>query len=133
MSDDLQDLYSESSSTESTESETDMKEEEEFNEPMPDLELITLISSDDRKFHLQKKIAYVSGFLSNILQSGTDFKDTKNNEIKFTNIRGKVLDRVIDFMHYNYLYKDYPKEPPHFEISDDILIELLIASDFLQL
>lgn len=107
------------------------KEEEEFNEPMPEIDIVALVSGDGYKFYLQKKVACMSELIKCAFDPNARFKESIKNEFRLPNIRGVVLERIVDYMHYKYMYKDDIKSAPKFNVKDDILIETYVAADYL--
>ena len=108
------------------------KEEEAFNEPleMP-CNFVTLISKEGRRFHLDEETACVSQLLKSLLSSS--FAEAKSREVKLPNIRAEVLEKVCDYMHWFRLDKSYTEADTSFPIPNEILMEVLVASDFLRL
>ena len=122
-----------SSDSSKEDDDKNVKEEEEFNEPFPELDMVTLVSSDGRRFHLQRKVAYMSSLLKGVFEPGQNFKESVENEIQFPNIRGEVLDKVVDYLHYSFKYSNNIRNAPKFEVKDDILLETLVAADYLMI
>ena len=108
------------------------KEEEEFHEPLEmACNFVTLISKEGRRFHLDEETASVSQLLKSLLSSS--FSEAKSREVKLPNIRAEVLEKVCDYMHWFRLEKSYTDADTNFPIPNDILMEVLVASDFLRL
>ncbi|ANZ74238.1 BA75_00209T0 [Komagataella pastoris] len=99
-------------------------EEEDFDKE----EFVTLISSDGFKFIISKEIAEVSGTLRNML--GTSFQEAESNRITLHEIDGVLMEKIIQYLHYNFQYKDQV-DVPEFDIPTEMALELLVAADFL--
>lgn len=121
---------SSSSSSEETD-DSNAKEEEDFRDPCPQIDMVTLISNDGCKFHVQRKVAIMSDLLKCVFEPESHFKESVKNEYRFSNIRGAVLERVVDYMHHKYMYKDDISSAPRFDVKDDILLETFVAADYL--
>lgn len=121
----------ESSSSSSENTDDNAKEEEDFEGPCPQLDMVTLVSNDGFEFHLRRNVACMSELLRCVFEPGKNFKESVRNVYRFANIRGVVLEKVVDYMHYKYMYKDMVSGAPRFDIKDDILLETLVASDYL--
>jgi transcription elongation factor B subunit 1 len=122
-----------SRSESSTESEDEHPEEEAFREPFSPVDAITLISKEGVRFHVSKEVAKVSGLLSCLLDPEVKFAETVSGEIHLDRIRAVVLERVVDYMHFNFIWRDHSMRMPAFHIDASITVETLIAADFLRL
>lgn len=89
---------------------------------------ITLISNDAFEFIITTEAAQVSGTLRNMLQS--TFKETSERRIRLHEFDGRVLGKVVEYLYYNLKYKD-SMDVPEFDIPEEMALELLDASDFL--
>jgi transcription elongation factor B subunit 1 len=126
----FQDTDSESYSKESD----DHAEEEEFREPIrAPVESVILIANDGVRFHVATEIVKVSGLLCGALGGDSEFAETVSGEIHLDQIRSIVLERVVDYMHHNFMWRNNCGRMPHFQVDPTITIETYIAADFLQL
>lgn len=91
-------------------------------------EYITLVSSDGFEFIIRKKAAMVSGTLKNMLSS--TFRETEERKIKLQEMDGRLLGKVVEYLYYNLKYRGVD-DIPEFNIPTEMALELLVASDFL--
>ncbi|CAM9024231.1 unnamed protein product [Wickerhamomyces anomalus] len=91
-------------------------------------EYITLVSSDGFEFIIRKKAAMVSGTLKNMLSS--TFRETEERKIKLQEMDGRLLGKVVEYLYYNLKYRG-DDDIPEFNIPTEMALELLVASDFL--
>lgn len=89
---------------------------------------ITLVSRDNFEFIVSEDAACVSGTLRNMLQSS--FKETSERKIKLPEFDGRILSKVVEYCYYNVKYRD-SVDVPEFDIPEEMALELLEASDFL--
>jgi transcription elongation factor B subunit 1 len=109
-------------------------EEEEFRDPPPDpVEYVLLISSDGLRFHVPKEVAKVSALLASLFDPEAEFAESISGEVHLDRIRGVVLERVIDYMHFNYIWRSHCSRMPRFSVDQAITVETFIVADFLQL
>lgn len=94
------------------------------------MDFITLVSKDNFEFVISREAAAVSGTLRNMLSSS--FKETSERKIKLQDMNGRLLNKVVEYMYYNLKYKD-AVDVPEFVIPTEMLLEVLVASDFLDL
>ncbi|EPX71353.1 elongin C [Schizosaccharomyces octosporus yFS286] len=92
-------------------------------------EYVKLISSDGFEFVLRKDIACISGTIKAILNEGV-FAEAQNNECTFPDIRGSLLEKVCEYLHYNYRYKNQ-QDVPKFDIPPEMVLELLVTAEYL--
>ncbi|CAM9024084.1 unnamed protein product [Wickerhamomyces anomalus] len=91
-------------------------------------EYITLVSSDGFEFIIRKKAAMASGTLKNMLSS--TFRETEERKIKLQEMDGRLLGKVVEYLYYNLKYRG-DDDIPEFNIPTEMALELLVASDFL--
>ncbi|CCH43283.1 hypothetical protein BN7_2831 [Wickerhamomyces ciferrii] len=91
-------------------------------------EYITLVSSDGFEFIISKDAAMVSGTIKNMLSS--TFRETEERKIRLQEMDGRLLNKVVEYLYYNNKYKD-SVDVPEFNIPTEMALELLVASDFL--
>jgi hypothetical protein len=111
----------------------DHREEEEFPEPMPGVDCVTLISNDGVRFHVEQSVACVSGLLRAVFDPKSEFSESVKREMSFPTIRGAVLERIVHFMHLQYSYREHPDRMPKVDIPDELTVDLLVASDYFQI
>jgi hypothetical protein len=109
-------------------------EEEDFLEPPPEIgDLVTLISKEGTRFHLSKDVAMVSGLLRSLFDPDVEFSETISREVRLPNIHSVVLEKVIDYMHFNRIWRSHLERMPLFAVDNSIAVETFVAADFLQL
>ena len=90
---------------------------------------IKLVSSDHRVFYALREYAATSSFIKSILECPLESED-EVNEIVLESIPGRILESICAYFDHLERYKDCD-EPPDFEPTPDIALDLLIAADFL--
>jgi transcription elongation factor B subunit 1 len=97
-------------------------------------EYVKLISHDQFVFVLDKKIAIRSGTIRTMLSGSGQFTESLNNEITFRNISSTILEKVCQYLHYNYRYSTPAlgeRDIPEFPIEPEYALELLMTANFL--
>lgn len=99
-------------------------------EPDASTSYITLVSSDNHKFILMKDVALISSVLRNM----EEFEEGQTGKINL-DMDGEILDVVVNYLHYNYKYKDQDDtgEIPEFKIPTHLALELLVKADYLDI
>ena len=119
----------------------------------PDLDMIKITSKEGHEFFVNRKVATVSGTIK--VSQPVDFASPplspcritnapvlrqamlsgpfaeSRGEIKFPEIEGHVLEKVIQYMYYKVKYTDSFVPIPDFKIEADVALELLMAANFL--
>ena len=90
--------------------------------------MIKITSKEGHEFFVNRKVATVSGTIKAMLQG--PFAESRG-EIKFPEIEGHVLEKVIQYMYYKVKYTDSFVPIPDFKIEPEIALELLMAANFL--
>ncbi|ODV91390.1 hypothetical protein CANCADRAFT_24566 [Tortispora caseinolytica NRRL Y-17796] len=91
---------------------------------------VTLVSSDGFEFIVSTEAASVSGTLKASLSD--NFIESDTRKIVLDNMTGELLEKVCDYLMYNYKYSKYPNaELPEFEIPPEIALQLYVAADYL--
>ncbi|CAB52743.1 elongin C Elc1 [Schizosaccharomyces pombe] len=93
-------------------------------------EYVRLISGDGFVFILEKEIACLSGTIRAILNEGI-FSEAQKNECTFPDIRATLLEKVCEYLHYNYRYKNQ-LDIPKFDIPPEMVLELLVTAEYLE-
>ncbi|KAJ3368770.1 Transcription elongation factor B (SIII), polypeptide 1 (15kDa, elongin C) [Kappamyces sp. JEL0680] len=96
-----------------------------------ELQTVKLISSDQFEFIIDRKCALASGTIKNMLSSPGQFSESVQNEITFRDIKGVILEKVCKYLYYKVAYSNTLSDIPEFVIEPEIAMELLNASDFL--
>ncbi|ODQ79843.1 hypothetical protein BABINDRAFT_36753 [Babjeviella inositovora NRRL Y-12698] len=90
---------------------------------------VTLISSDNHRFIIDREAAMVSSTLKNSFSY--DFEENATNSIKLHEIHGTLLEKVVEYLYYNLKYQNRVEEVPEFNIPTSMALELLMAADYL--
>lgn len=90
---------------------------------------VTLISRDGFKFVIPKEAAMISSTLRAMVDVPY-FKESQKGKIRLHEIDGVVLEKVCEYLCYNYKYQN-TIDPPEFDIPPEMALELLVAADFL--
>lgn len=59
------------------------------------------------------------------------FRESEDNIIRFPDIQGPILEKVIQYLHYKRKHSRSTGRIPEFEIEPEIALELLVASNYL--
>ena len=102
------------------------------------------LKSDDRNFIVSKKVAIQSKLIENIMSN-----DNNETIISLTNIKGNVLEKVVEFLNYHYtvpvkeicrpLKSDNMNEivsewdANYINIDDKLLFDLITAVNYLDI
>jgi transcription elongation factor B subunit 1 len=117
----------------SEEGDNQFGEEEEFGDELQPFDYVTLVANDGDTFHLSREVASVSGLLGSLFSGEVEFAESESRRIEFPTIRGIVLKKVVDYMHHNVVWRDLVDQAPRFPIEDAVLVEVLVAADYLSL
>ena len=90
--------------------------------------MIKLISGEGHEFLVDRRCAMVSGTIKAMLSG--QFAESRG-EVRFPEIPGVVLERVIQYLHYKVRYTHSSQRVPNFEVEPEIALELLMASNYL--
>ncbi|KAK4190290.1 BTB/POZ protein [Podospora australis] len=91
-------------------------------------EYITLISSDDFEFTVLREAALISKTISRTLSN--PMMEARTGVCHFPEIRGVVLEKVVEYFHYWYKHRDQ-LDVPDMPIPVELCLELLMAADYL--
>jgi len=97
---------------------------------MSEKSYVKLISADDQEFFLDREIACASSTTIRSMLEG-QFKEAQDGIIRFSNISGYVLERVVRYLLYKAQYSNSIARIPDFTIEPEIALELLIAAKYL--
>eukprot|EP00921_Rhytidocystis_pertsovi_P002657 GHVQ01004565.1.p1 GENE.GHVQ01004565.1~~GHVQ01004565.1.p1 ORF type:complete len:140 (+),score=29.92 GHVQ01004565.1:262-681(+) len=64
-------------------------------------EKVKLISTEGAEFVLERNVAFQCDLVKSMCEGGR-FKEGKFQQIKFSNINTRVLEKVVDYLHYKY-------------------------------
>eukprot|EP01068_Selenidium_serpulae_P012012 Selendium_serpulae@DN5758_c0_g1_i1.p1 len=93
-------------------------------------EFATLVSSTGGRVVLDRKVAEECDVLSRMLNR-TEFSEGRSRTVSFPTIRTEVLQKFVEYLYYRHCYKDVRGRIPEFEIQDDVVLDLLLAANYL--
>ncbi|KAK9454328.1 BTB/POZ protein [Dipodascopsis uninucleata] len=96
-----------------------------------DRQYVRLVSSDGYEYSILKSAAAVSGTLRGMLNQTSNFVEAKQNRVILPNISGVLLEKVCEYLYYNLKHQNNPGLIPEFDVPPEMALELLVASDFL--
>lgn len=91
---------------------------------------VKLVSAEGHEFFLDKEIAMASSKTIRTMLEG-QFREAQDNIIRFPDIAGYVLERVVRYLHYKAQYSNSSARIPDFVIEPEVALELLIAAKYL--
>eukprot|EP00049_Salpingoeca_infusionum_P023311 m.11398 g.11398 ORF g.11398 m.11398 type:complete len:104 (+) comp5717_c0_seq1:44-355(+) len=94
-------------------------------------DFVTLVSSDEHEFVVSKACAHASGTIKAMLAGPGEFDESETGEIGFREIKSDILERVCIYLYYKKRFESASSEIPEFPISKDMVLELLMAANFL--
>ncbi|GBG31385.1 Elongin-C [Hondaea fermentalgiana] len=89
---------------------------------------VKLISAEGHEFFLDKEVAMIATTISAMLTG--NFSESKG-EIRFPEISTKVLEKVVQYLHYKQKYTNSSQPIPEFDIDPEMVADLLMAANFL--
>eukprot|EP00033_Pygsuia_biforma_P001100 GCRY01001252.1.p1 GENE.GCRY01001252.1~~GCRY01001252.1.p1 ORF type:complete len:146 (-),score=22.45 GCRY01001252.1:58-495(-) len=92
---------------------------------------VVLISADGDSFEITMEEACVSKTIKNMLTAPGHYAETETREITLKEISSPVMKKVIEYFRFRLKYANAP-ELPEFEIDPDIVLEVLMAANFLE-
>ncbi|ELQ76938.1 RNA polymerase II transcription elongation factor Elongin/SIII, subunit elongin C [Trachipleistophora hominis] len=96
-------------------------------------EIVTLISSDNKKYEIPEHIANESKTLRVFFDSNRPFIEAIERKVVLP-MNSKLLIRAIEYMKYKYQYRGKKAhEAPEFHITDEEALDLLDASVYLKI
>ena len=121
--------------------------------------MVKLISAEGHVFVVDRRCAMVSGTVKNILQGQFAGKEPRRfvhvynlfseyniiiishvihvyhvesrGEVRFPEIPGIILEKLIQYLHYKVRYSNSTQRIPNFHIEPEISMELLMAASYL--
>jgi hypothetical protein len=91
---------------------------------------VKLVSAEGHEFFLEKQIAMASSTtIRTMLQA--QFREAQEDIIRFPDIAGYILERVVRYLHYKSQYSNSSARIPDFMIEPEVALELLIAAKYL--
>ncbi|KAI2631774.1 BTB/POZ protein, partial [Xylaria nigripes] len=93
---------------------------------------VTLVSSDGFEFVVLRAATMRSPTIKGMLGPRSQFSESRTGRCVFEEISGVVLEKVVEYFQYWYQYRN-SSDVPDMDIPVELCLELLVASDFLQL
>ncbi|KAJ4151651.1 hypothetical protein LMH87_012340 [Akanthomyces muscarius] len=93
---------------------------------------VTLVSGDGFEFVVLREATMISPIIKGMLEPRSQFAEAKDARCVFHEMSAVVLDKVVEYFHYWYRYRN-SEDVPDMEISVEICLELLAAADYLGL
>ncbi|ODA81709.1 hypothetical protein RJ55_00212 [Drechmeria coniospora] len=93
---------------------------------------VTLVSADAFEFVVLREAAMVSPIIKGMLDPRSQFAEAKDSRCVFQEMSGLVLDKVVEYFHYWYRYRN-SEDVPDMDIPVELCLELLAAADYLGL
>ena len=90
--------------------------------------IIKLVSAEGHEFYVDKRCAMVSGTIKSILSG--QFAE-RRGEVRFPEIPGIILEKVIQYLYYKVRYTNSVQRIPDFQIEPELGLELLKAANYL--
>jgi transcription elongation factor B subunit 1 len=90
--------------------------------------MVKLISAEGHEFFIDRRCAMVSGTIKAMLSG--QFAESRG-EVRFPEIPGVILERVIQYLYYKVRYTNSSQRIPNFNVEPEIALELLMASNYL--
>ncbi|CAI5757522.1 unnamed protein product [Candida verbasci] len=93
-------------------------------------EYVTLVSSDNFKYVVDKEVASIS----TVLKNSQGFEEGKTGRINL-DMDGDILECIVEYLYYHYKYKDQAEsgDVPEFNIPTHLALELLVKADYLDI
>jgi len=94
--------------------------------------ILTFIDVHSIQFIMERSIAIEgSETISAMLEGPGMFRESEDNMIRFPDIQGLVLEKVIQYLHYKRKHSRSTGQIPEFKIEPEIALELLVACNYL--
>ncbi|KAI0980848.1 hypothetical protein GJ496_000189 [Pomphorhynchus laevis] len=92
---------------------------------------IKLISSDEHEFFIGRNQALSASTTLKNMFAGLDILEGDKNEVTLKEFSSYILYHLCRYFTYRSHYADSMSEIPNFNIDPNVMVELLIASDFM--
>lgn len=92
---------------------------------------VKLISAEGHEFFLDREIAIASSKTIRLMLEGS-FREAQDNVIRFPDIAGYILERVVKYFHYKAQHSNSTSRLPQFVIEPEASLELLLAARYLE-
>mmetsp|Transcript_13245 Transcript_13245/g.13302 ORF Transcript_13245/g.13302 Transcript_13245/m.13302 type:complete len:101 (-) Transcript_13245:197-499(-) len=90
--------------------------------------VIKIVSAEGHEFFVDRKCAMVSGTIKAMLQG--QFAESRG-EVRFPEIPAVILEKAIQYFYYKVRYTNSSQRIPPFNVDEEIALELLMASNYL--
>ncbi len=101
--------------------------------PLPEGK-VKLVSGDGSIFIVDEDAARVSATLRGMLDSEGDFLETASRTIHLKEISARALERCCSYFYYKLEHISTPSRSiPKFEVAPELALELLMASNYLDM
>jgi transcription elongation factor B subunit 1 len=94
------------------------------------VEYVKLVSAEGHEFYLDRSIAMQGSQTIRTMLEGS-FREAHDQVIRFPDISGYILDRVVQYLIYKAQHCHSSHRLPEFPIEPELALELLIASKYL--
>eukprot|EP00548_Thalassiothrix_antarctica_P006170 CAMPEP_0194137210 /NCGR_PEP_ID=MMETSP0152-20130528/7141_1 /TAXON_ID=1049557 /ORGANISM="Thalassiothrix antarctica, Strain L6-D1" /LENGTH=104 /DNA_ID=CAMNT_0038834147 /DNA_START=81 /DNA_END=395 /DNA_ORIENTATION=- len=102
-----------------------------MNNESEDDKYVKLISTEGHEFLLERDIAIAgSGTIRTMLEGG-QFRESNENLVRFPDISGFILERVVQYLHYKAQFSQANTRIPDFTVEPEVALELMIAAKYL--
>ncbi len=92
------------------------------------MKTVKLISAEGHEFIVDRRCAMVSGTIKRMLTG--QFAESRG-EVRFPEIPGVILEKVLQYLYYKVRYTNSVMRVPDFEVEPEISLELLMAANYL--
>ncbi|CCC05269.1 BTB/POZ protein [Copromyces sp. CBS 386.78] len=89
---------------------------------------ITLVSKDGFEFVVLREASLCSDYIRGMLRN--NMTEARTGRCELQDINGVILEKVVEYFHYWYKYKDR-EDVPDMEIPVENCLELVVAADYL--
>ncbi|TQW00530.1 hypothetical protein V2A60_001607 [Cordyceps javanica] len=93
---------------------------------------VTLVSGDGFEFVVLREATMISPIIKGMLEPRSQFSEAKDARCVFQEMSAVVLDKVVEYFHYWYRYRN-SEDVPDMDIPVEICLEVLAAADYLGL
>lgn len=97
----------------------------------PESMYVSLKSSDGHEFIIKRKYVLISETIQNMLSGPGQSTENEKNEVTLRDIPSHVLQHVCKYLHYKLRYTNSSEEIPDFPMEPELMLDLLMAANFL--
>ncbi|KAF2728750.1 POZ domain-containing protein [Polyplosphaeria fusca] len=94
-------------------------------------EYVTLVSNDGYEFKILRSAACVAGTIRKAMDPASGFKEAIESRMTFENLNGLVLEQVCLYLYYHQKHAE-ARDVPDPDVPQELLLELLMAAEYLQ-